>query len=115
MKGTRRGLIILNSGLLAVVAGLWSWSPTSAGRDPGAAWAQEAAKARQRGQFLMVSGKLQGSPSNAVYIVDTANQELLAVKWDRAGQRLQGLGWRDMVRDGGSAAGAVVPGTGGGR
>lgn len=115
MRATRRGLVILNAGLLAVVAGLWAWSPASAGRDPGAAWAQEAAKGRLRGQFLMVSGKLQGSPTNAVYIVDTANQELLSLKWDRTGQRLQGLGWRDMAKDGGATAGAVLPGTGGGR
>lgn len=116
IRGRRAGLLVLNAGLLAVVVGLWArGGPGMPG--PSAAIAQEIGKARPRGQYIMVSGRLQGSPTNGIYVIDIANQELIALRWDRTSQRLQGLGWRDLARDSGAAAsrGQPDPGAGGGR
>lgn len=54
---------------------------------------------RTRGQYLVVSGRVQGSPLSAVYVVDTVNHELLTLRWSRADQRLEIIGHRSMIQD----------------
>lgn len=79
-------LIALNAALL-VVLGLVS----IANAQPGA---------RARGNYAMVGGEyLGGGGANAVYILDAANQELIAVKWDESRKVLDGIGYRDLSKD----------------
>lgn len=63
---------------------------------PGRAEAQGGGRAR--GQYMMVSGRMQG-PSHAIYVMDVLNQELVAVRWDAAGKRLSGVGYRNVASD----------------
>lgn len=91
---TRRGrigsgsLLTLNAALL-VVLGIVSISIAQA--QPGA---------RARGNYAMVGGEyMGGGGANAVYILDAANQELIAVKWDESRKVLDGIGYRDLNRD----------------
>src|ERR1044071_9237884 len=86
----RSGLVVLNAGLLAVLA-LLTWGPAAIGQNqPGA---------RARGDYTMVAGKtIAGGPA-AVYIVDSANQELVALRWDQAKQQMVGMGYRNLQGD----------------
>ena len=86
----RRGLVVLNGALLAVLIGV-TWGPQAIG--------QNAAPARARGDYTMVAGKtIAGGPS-AVYVVDSANQELVALRWDPAKQEMVGMGYRNLQGD----------------
>lgn len=79
-------LIALNAGLVVVLGIV-----TAAGAQPGA---------RARGNYAMVGGEfLGGGGANAVYILDAANQELIAVKWDESRKVLDGIGYRDLSKD----------------
>ncbi len=79
-------LIALNVGLL-VVLGVVSIAQAQPG-------------ARARGNYAMVGGEyLGGGGANAVYILDAANQELIAVKWDEGRKVLDGIGYRDLSKD----------------
>jgi hypothetical protein len=40
-----------------------------------------------------------GSLGSAVYIVDTVNQELIALTYDTSTKRLKGVGHRDIAND----------------
>lgn len=83
------GLIALNAALLAMLM-LVTLAP--------GAWAQAKPK-RPKGQYVMVDGKIQGVAEAAIYVFDTANQEMLALRWDRSRKVLQTLGHRDVADD----------------
>jgi hypothetical protein len=86
----RRGLIVLNAVLLTVLGAL-TWSPLASGQNQGAG--------RARGDYTMVAGKtIAGGPA-AVYIVDSANQEVVALRWDQSKQEMVGLGYRNLQTD----------------
>jgi hypothetical protein len=85
-----RALIALNAALLLVL-GVVTLAPES--------YAQRAAH-RIRGEYTMVSGRIMGGNTSAVYIVDAANQELLAVRWNPATKALEGIGYRNLRADG---------------
>lgn len=79
-------LIALNAGLI-VVLGIVSIAKAQPG-------------ARARGNYAMVGGEyMGGGGANAVYILDAANQELIAVKWDESRKVLDGIGYRDLNKD----------------
>lgn len=59
-----------------------------------------AASARPRGEYTMISGRIQGATTNAVYILDANNQELVALSWDRGRNRFVGIGYRSLLADG---------------
>lgn len=88
------------------------------GSAPAAGGAGGAAAApRAHGQYLMLSGRVQGANTNALYLIDTANQELVALKWNRSAGRLEALGYRSLQADAGATV-QQVPGRnsgGGGR
>ena len=92
-----RALIALNGALLVALAAV-ALAP--------AADAQRGNRAR--GQYTMVGGEVQGQEESAVYIVDAANQELIALFWDRNRRGFGALGYRNLTED------AAIP-TGGGR
>lgn len=54
---------------------------------------------RARGNYTVVSGKVQGSTGNVLYVFDAANQEIVAVRWDRNASRFETIGWRDVAGD----------------
>lgn len=91
----RLSLIGLNLLLLGALA--WVTFQPAAGAESAARPGQPA---RPRGQYVLNAGRMQGSTVHAVYVLDVVNQELLALRWDRAGQRLEVLGYRNLSQDG---------------
>jgi hypothetical protein len=87
----RRGLLVLNAALLAALA-LLTWGPAAIGQNAQAG-------ARARGDYTMIAGRtIAGGPA-AVYIVDSANQELVALRWDQSKQQMVGMGYRNLQGD----------------
>jgi len=118
MKVRRSTLVGVNLLLLGLVAGLAAWparrgqagagSPSADALLAASALAQSApptAIVRPRGQYVLVSGRLNGSASNAIYILDTANQEIVAIRWERSQRGFVGLGYRSFADDAGGAGG----------
>lgn len=87
--GLRHSLVLLNGLLLAALA-VMTLQPSAAAQ-PGAN--------RPRGSYLLLAGRMIGGPSHAVYVLDTANQELLGLRWDSSGQRLEPFGYRNVATD----------------
>lgn len=54
---------------------------------------------RKPGEYTMVAGRVQGMPQAALHILDAANQELVAVAWNRNTRQLEPLGFRDLAED----------------
>jgi hypothetical protein len=70
-----------------------TWGPLAIGQNaqPGVG--------RARGEYTMVAGRtISGGPA-AVYVVDSANQELVALRWDQAKQQMIGMGYRSLQGD----------------
>lgn len=84
-----KGLVYLNAGLLLLL-GAVTLAPSSLAQRGGA---------RARGDYAMVSGKITGSSSHAVFIVDSANQEMVAVRWNESTKGLDAIGYRDLKED----------------
>ena len=57
------------------------------------------AQSRGRGAYTMIAGGANGSSSSVVYIVDTANDELIAVRYDANARQLNGVGYRNLMQD----------------
>ena len=92
VKDKRYGaLIALNAALMGVLV-LVSL--------PAGAWAQQGAT-RGRGNYTMVSDRVQGSSEDAVWIIDAANEEIMALRWDISKQDVQFIGYSpfSMVPD----------------
>ncbi|TVQ64961.1 MAG: hypothetical protein EA379_00540 [Phycisphaerales bacterium] len=81
------GLVAINLVLLCVLALVTIAPGASAQRD------------RVRGDYTMVSGRIQGSVESAIYIVDATNLELVAVRWDRSRRNLAPVGFRSLSTD----------------
>ncbi len=98
-RSTISALIAVN-GVLLLVLGAVVLTPPAVGQGAG------AGLERARGSYTMVGGRILGSPEAAIYIVDGANQELIAAKWDRTRKALKGLGYQSL---GGRAAAPAAP------
>ncbi|MCI0363557.1 MAG: hypothetical protein L0Y44_06860 [Phycisphaerales bacterium] len=85
-RGRLAGLVALNVALLVVLAAVMFGSSARA-------------QARGRGEYTMVAGGVNGSDSDAVYIVDVANQELIAVTYSQGTKTIQGIGYRNLAQD----------------
>lgn len=83
-----QGLIALNAVLLGLLA-LVTLAPG----------AQAQARKRPPGQYAIVDGRIQGVAEAAIYVYDSSNQEMLALRWDRSRKALQTLGHRDLAAD----------------
>lgn len=57
------------------------------------------AQIRPRGTYSAATGRIEGTETNALYIVDESTQELIAVQWDPRTKQMKGLGYRNMVTD----------------
>jgi hypothetical protein len=86
-RGSHRGLVALNLILLLILAAV-TFAPTA------------GAQQRSRGNYNMVGGGTQGSNTGVVWVLDGANQELIAVAYDRNAKQLKGVGYRNVARDG---------------
>ncbi|MGE3107198.1 MAG: hypothetical protein AB7G11_02865 [Phycisphaerales bacterium] len=60
---------------------------------------------RARGDYTMVSGRFQGGNTHALYLIDGANQELVALRWDIARNGLVPIGYRNLAADAKSVRG----------
>ena len=54
------------------------------------------AQVRPRGLYTMAGGRVNGMLGDAVYIVDTVNQELIAVTFDPNEKQLNGIGYQNL-------------------
>jgi len=81
------GLIALNAVLLGVLA------VVSLGPQVG------AQAARSRGDYLMVAGRVNGVDGSAVYVIDSRNQEMMAVSLNNTTKALDGIGYRNLAND----------------
>lgn len=91
-----RALLTLNGvllGFLALIA-LAPGAPAQSGQ-PRA----QGSPGRAPGVYLVVSGRTQGSVTDGIYVLDSTNQELMVLEWDRNGRRLNPRGWRSLAAD----------------
>jgi len=54
---------------------------------------------RPRGEYIVLGGQMTGSPSNAVHVIDTSNQEMVSLRWNQANKAFDGLGYRNLRQD----------------
>lgn len=83
---TLRGLIVLNAALLIVLAGVTFGASVNG-------------QSRNRGEYTMVAGGVQGSDGAAVHIVDVANQEMITMAYNPNTKVLDGVGYRNLMAD----------------
>lgn len=57
------------------------------------------AQSRVRSTYSAASGRIEGTEVHALYIVDEATQEVVAVQWDPQKKQMRGLGYRNMQTD----------------
>ena len=90
-RGINRGLVALNVGLLAVLATVAIGTGANA----------QNASGRARGAYAIVGGDISYGNSNAFYVLDSVNQELLALRWESRGPTgdLMIIGRRDLEGD----------------
>ncbi len=94
----RGGLVAANVVLLGVLIVLSAINP---------AGAQSATQppSRARGEYTMVAGRVNSGGSSVVYVVDSNNEEFVALKWDSSRQTMTGIGYRSLSTDTRSAPG----------
>lgn len=90
-----RGLIALNVGLVLAVGLAAVVPPALADRQPS----------RARGVYTMLSGEIQGGNADAIFIVDSANQEMVVLRWNDSRSALEGIGYRNLNADGSAQPG----------
>lgn len=83
---SRGGLIALNLLLLAIFAAV-SFVPETIAQTP------------KSGHYISIPAKANSITSGIVYILDTDNQELVAVAWDHNNNRIATLGYRNIKSD----------------
>lgn len=91
-----RGLIALNV-VLVVLLGVVTFSAVGVSGQPG----------RVQGEYTAVGGRIQGGNSNAIYVLDATNQELVALRWNETTKALEGIGYRNLAQDAQAAAGGA--------
>ncbi len=90
-RSTRR-LFALNLALVALLALVSFWPSSGASAQPNV-------QPRVRGEYAMVSGRTVMGGAEVVYVVDTLNRELIAVRWDQGRKSLTGIGYRNLDAD----------------
>lgn len=87
-------------------AGLrWAVESAALAQGTGAGGAAQPSPTRAVGNYVFVSGTVNGSPQEIVYVIDAVNREMVALRWDRNGSRVDILGFRDLFMDGDAAPG----------
>ncbi len=52
-----------------------------------------------RAEYTMVGGRVQGSNEDVLYIIDGANLEVAAFRWNQGNDALTPVGYRDVRAD----------------
>lgn len=108
MASTRHGhtrLIAANCVALTVLGfvTLAFSGPTNAqpgvGTGTGGGGGAAAGVGRPRGIYTLVSGRANGMTEHVVWVVDAANREVVAMRWNRNAGRFEPLGYRNLVDD----------------
>lgn len=99
-----RSLVVTNA-ILATVLVLVVLGATQSQHASAQPASVAAAGDRARGDYTMVSGRFREGSSNAIYIVDSSNQEVVAVRWDSSKQQMTGIGYRSIANDSRAARG----------
>ena len=81
-----RAAVVVNAIGLALLAAV-TFAPTA------------GAQYRARGAYTMAAGRANGADSSVVYVVDTANQELIAVTYNPNTKLIDGVGYRHIGAD----------------
>jgi hypothetical protein len=81
-------LVALNLTLLAIIAFGSLVAPSA-----------NAQANRAGGRYGMVSGVVQNIYPGVVYVVDEANQEVVAVSYNETIREFRGIGYRDLKSD----------------
>ncbi len=81
-----RALIVLNAILLVLLVAV-TFAPAV------------SAQVRSRGEYTMVAGGVKGASSSAVFIVDTGNQEMMAITYNQQDKSLEGIAYRSLAED----------------
>ncbi|MCC5822797.1 MAG: hypothetical protein LAT64_05280 [Phycisphaerales bacterium] len=84
-----RGLVVLNAVLLAALVGVSVVPHAGAQNQPN----------RARGEYTLVGGEISGGNSNAIYVLDAANREMIALLYEPSRRLIQGVGYRDLATD----------------
>jgi hypothetical protein len=90
-------LIAVNVALLMALAAVVLVN--RAGAQGGSGVGGRDGSVRGRGEYTMVSGRIQGATTHTIYIIDGANQEVLALGWNRNDSRAEVIGFRSIVDD----------------
>ena len=85
----RRALVALNLTLLTLVAVVTFAPLTSA----------QVATNRARGEYSMVGGQITGGTPSVIYIIDSNNDEMVALRWNNGRSLLEPIGFRDLTSD----------------
>jgi len=94
--GSRRGLLLLNLCLLFVL-GVVSLAPLAEAQNGISG--QSYQTMRVRGQYSVVGGESLGEVASTVFVLDSANRELVSLRWNDSTKSLEGIGFRDLVLD----------------
>ena len=54
---------------------------------------------RARSTYSAASGRIPGTETHAVYVVDETTQEMISLQWDPRSKQLQMLGYRNLAAD----------------
>ena len=81
--------VVLNLVLLGALAAI-TFAPDAISRN--------SQLARARGEYTLISGRPNGTTSDAVFILDASNQEIIALKFDSA-RKLSVMGYRNLDTD----------------
>ncbi len=93
-RASVRALALVNAALLAGIIA------TALSRPAANAQGETPADARRpRGEYTMVSAKTNQGGPHAIWIVDSANNEMVAVRWDQSRQAMLGVGYRSISSD----------------
>lgn len=87
-----RGLLALN-GLLILVLLVVTFAPVARAQQG------QQGQQRPRGDYMMVAGRALGFTEAAIWVVDTSNQELMVLRYDRSNKQLRFLGYRNLAND----------------
>jgi hypothetical protein len=93
-RGSRSGIVVLNMLLLGVL-GVVALAP----RLEAQQMRGDFQNPRVRGEYAIVGGETLGDNASTVYVLDSANRELVALRWNDSTKSLEGVGFRDLVRD----------------
>jgi len=86
-------LIVVNVLLAAGLAWV-EFGPVASAQAGG-----DANSSRPRGEYTLIGGEIDTGNSDAVYVIDSVNQQMVVLRWDDGRNALDGVGYRDLDSD----------------